>query len=508
MKLINVANLVTGAGYFSIAIAFGIEAVKAWRLSIWHERLFAWGAIAIFAASGTESVLSAGGMSSTWLTLFLSVAGLQACLFVILWSKQAKSLINQIINYQRLSTADQFTGLDNRMACCSAIDKQIEGESAFVILFLVLHRLQIINDVYGHGAGDFVLQETAKRLKSRMADKGGVYSFGGNEFVAILPAKLGRGQMEARDLAEDLAVEIEKKISWAGEKIGVAVSIGIACKTYHTSYSQLLSDSRAAASKAYASKRTWSFSGESTQIAARRREELFADIRRGLEAGEFILHYQPIFKVQKEIHWTDWEIAGYECLARWQHPKKGLLYPGEFILAVQESEYMLTFTEWVIGQATQTAVQYSDKYFAINVPPNLSGEDLQAVSHSLNRSLAVEIVEEALNQDDAVMGYLHAIKRSGMSLILDDFGIGYSDLVRSLMKVWDYIKIDRLLKNRSESIKAIVDLIHSCGAKAILEGIEEGDLPILRAFVEAGGDAVQGFLFGRPAPLDEEGKKS
>ena len=417
---------------------------------------------------------------------------------------------------------DPLTGLPNRALFLDRLRhalvrlRRTHGEVA--VLFVDLDRFKLVNDGMGHGAGDAVLLEAAKRLSEVARAEDTVARFGGDEFTILCE---NAGEEEARLVAQRVLAAFARPFTHEGREFHLSASVGIRVNDLASATPDtLLRDADIAlyAAKEHGRARFEVFDSE----ARMRGIDLLATeqaLRLALRHGELCLHYQP------EVDLTTRRIVAVEALVRWQHPERGLVPPGEFIPVAEESGLIVPMGEWVLREAcSQLAAWRSagtvqrDVRVAVNVSARqLSHPELpQSVAAALAcaeldpAALCLEITESAVIEDTEVaLANLDAIKQQGVFIALDDFGVGFSSLsqIRDLPPV-DVIKIDRsftagLGRTASDDavVTAVVSLAHSLGLTAVAEGIETEDQ--LKCLRRLGCGVGQGFYFARPQPPAE-----
>ena len=406
---------------------------------------------------------------------------------------------------------DALTGLPNRAAfnaCIAATIRNAEknGER-FAVLSLDLTRFKETNDVYGHAAGDTLLQEVAQRLQT-FAGAAFIARLGGDEFTLITSGGEEDAAAVARRLlaafAEDF--EIGSKSIRIGLGIGGAVypDDGVEAKT-------LMVHADAALYQAKAAKHTSVlFFRPEMGAALQERHDLQHDLRQAIDRNELQLHYQPQFKITGEA-------VGFEALARWHCPTRGMVPPGTFIPVAEEYGLIIPLGEWALREACREAASWPEALsIAVNVSPiQFHHGDLPGLVHTIlletglaPARLELEITEGVLINDfSRAVSILRRLKALGVQIALDDFGKGYSSLSYLHSFPFDKIKIDRAFISDLESnhhsmaiVRAVIGLGHSLKIPILAEGVE---IECQRAFlVSEGCDEIQGYLAGRPFPID------
>jgi diguanylate cyclase (GGDEF)-like protein/PAS domain S-box-containing protein len=407
---------------------------------------------------------------------------------------------------------DALTDLPNRVTFAETINATLNRSAAsgeqFAVLSIDLDRFKEANDTYGHLIGDAVLREVARRLQAA-AEGAFLARIGGDEFMLIVAD--GAQPAAAATLAGRLLATLVHDIEAEGHHIKLGMSIGgavypadgLAAKT-------LMINADAALYRAKAETRgaAMFFEPEMSERLCKRRE-LQEDLRSAIDRGELLLHYQP------QVRMTG-ETIGFEALARWQCPKRGMVSPGTFIPVAEESGLILTIGEWVVREACREAASWPQPLtIAVNVSPmQFRHGDLPRVVHSilLETGLApgrleLEITEGVMINDfSRAISILNRLKSLGVKIAMDDFGTGYSSLSYLQAFRYDKIKIDRVFISDLETnhhsraiVRAAIGLGKSLDLLILAEGVEtEGHTAFL---VQEGCDEVQGYLTGRPFPI-------
>ena len=414
-----------------------------------------------------------------------------------------------------LSRHDILTGLPNRRVFNEELQKAVarttRGKTQCAILMLDLNRFKPVNDIYGHSAGDIVLQAVSQRLSAIVRRDEIAARLGGDEFGVILECPLGSDApiRMANRIQASLATPVE--IEGTEVSIGAAIGIALAPTDGHTPEALI----RAADFAMYRAKSTghpYCFFEASMDAEAQARTELERDLKKALTAGEIVPFYQPLMSLHQE------ELLGFEILARWNHPTKGLINPDQFIPVAEDTGLIGQLTYLLLRQACVEALSWpSNLIIAINVAP----AQLKDASFAIRvlailgetglppQRLEVEITETALVSDlESAKTVLETLQKAGVTIALDDFGTGYSSLYHLRELHFDKIKIDRSfvmsMQNSPEStkiIEAIVALGKSLGMPAVAEGIENRHT--LDELVKLGCELGQGYLFSAPVPASE-----
>lgn len=416
-----------------------------------------------------------------------------------------------------LAEHDVLTGLLNRVALMSILDGEAaEAATAtgrFAVFMLDLDRFKEVNDTCGHQAGDKVLVEVARRLRSSLRESDIVARLGGDEFAIIQPLVDG-DKSSTVSLASRIAEILGQPFDLDGRLVSVGASMGIAFAPVDaTAPKDLLKKADLAL---YATKRAGrgSYRLFSQEMIENSEEQakLESELRKAIESGQFELHYQPLFETSSR------RTVGAEALVRWRHPDRGLLPPSQFIPAAESSGLIVQLGEWVLRQACRDASAWPPHY---HVAVNLSavqfdkGHVLQQVRRVLAdtglapQRLELEVTESAmLAGQPAHLETMRELKKLGIRLALDDFGTGYASARYLIDYPFDRIKIDRsfvadMLERRecAAVVAAVLTLAQTLGKEVTAEGVEkEEQMQFLRS---SGVNLAQGYLLGKPAPLSE-----
>jgi len=412
---------------------------------------------------------------------------------------------------------DALTGLANRTLLMEKVGEALArlrrlGEE-FSILMLDLDRFKTVNDSFGHPVGDLLLKEVGHRLQNTTRDVDCVARLGGDEF-AVLQVSDKNQVGGVMGLCDRILRAITEPYDLEGRKLILETSIGIALAPRDgTDADALIKNADLALYKAKAEGRNrYCFFEAGMEARARERRELEDDMRKALERNEFELHYQTIVDLERR------EYCGAEALVRWRHPERGLIRPDRFIPLAEESGLIVPLGQWILRQACAEAAKWpSHLKVAVNLSPSqIKHGDLLAILDSalaetglLPQRLQLEITETVLlERKPEHLAVLHEIKDLGVSIVLDDFGIGYSSMTYLQMFPFDRIKIDQsFIKSMTDHaagaaiVCAIAGLGRTLDIATTAEGVETVEqLVFLRA---AGCQFAQGFLFSHPVPPSE-----
>jgi diguanylate cyclase len=411
---------------------------------------------------------------------------------------------------------DALTGLPNRALFYDrlgqALNRVGRQGSAVAVLFLDLDRFKLINDSLGHGAGDKLLVSVAERLAGVLRAGDTAARFGGDEFVILCEDVSGERQAIA--IAERIAAELDAPFVIDSDEVFAHTSVGIALATEPGARPEaLIRDADAAM---YRAKErgggVYEVFDDAMRERAVRRMATENALHRALDRGEFVMHYQPI------VHMATGALYGVEALARWQHPDRGLVMPGEFIEAAEETGLIIALGAWAFEAACrQSAIWGSDVMMSVNLSarqcthPDLVATfgKILARTRADPAAVSLEITETALMEDiELSTATLSALKELGLRLALDDFGTGYSSLRALQHFPVDVVKIDRsfiepIERDPQEAaiVAAVISLSHALGLRTVAEGIETiAQVDRLRAL---GCDLAQGFHFAKPGPAED-----
>jgi diguanylate cyclase (GGDEF)-like protein/PAS domain S-box-containing protein len=420
---------------------------------------------------------------------------------------------------------DSLTGLANRALfqdrADHALARAARRGSGLAVLLLDLDGFKLVNDSMGHQVGDEVLVTVAKRIlrSSRTSDT--VARLGGDEFVILLEEDAS--ESTAASVAGRILSVLREPFLCQGREVSLGGSIGIALTSGSdlASTDELLRDADAAMYCAKANGRDrFELFEPSMHARAVEQLELITQMQRGLERGEFVLHYQPIWEL------ADGTLTGVESLVRWNHPSLGLLAPGEFIPAAEQTGFILPLGTWVLDESCRQARVWQEAFPArqlsvsVNISPrqliesDLVGQVRAALQlHEVHPgSLTLDITEGALLHDvEETKRKLDDLKALGVRLAIDDFGTGSSSLGYLRRFPLDELKIDRsfvmgMTEDAAEGtslVHAIVELAGALHLDVVAEGIE---LPEQLARLRESGCATgQGFLFAEPSLPEEIG---
>jgi diguanylate cyclase (GGDEF)-like protein len=416
----------------------------------------------------------------------------------------------------KMARYDSLTGVANRTALGERLEQALARlrplQEPFTIFFLDIDGFKHINDTLGHAAGDMLLKELALRLTASLRATDFVARLGGDKFAIIQS-----GETEQRQAAVALALDIlqvaGQPLQIAGRNMTIGISIGIAVAPEDgIDAGVLLQRADLALYRVKAEGRNnFCFFEIGMSTASDQRLQMVSDMREAVIRSEFEVHYQPVFDTRT------CRACGVEALVRWRHPVQGLIQPDRFIPLAEETGLMEPLGQWVLAQACRDAAAWPEHIkIAVNLSTvQLTGTLLDVVLGALHESglaperLELEITESVLMKDVKRNGDLfRQLKEIGVSIVLDDFGMGYCSLSYLTMLPFDKIKIDKsftqgLANNVGcmASVASVLTLARHLDMVVTAEGVEtKQQFELLRA---AGAHQVQGYFFARPGPVSE-----
>jgi diguanylate cyclase (GGDEF)-like protein/PAS domain S-box-containing protein len=410
---------------------------------------------------------------------------------------------------------DRLTGLPNRLSLEGRLAETISDAErercGFAVLFVDLDRFKTINDTLGHNPGDDVLREVASRLQAVVRDGDVVARPGGDEFIILLPRSGDVPEIQA--VSQRLLRALAPPIAAGGRELYVTASIGASVFPAHGRDAESLiahADAAMYRAKGMGGNR-YSMFEPSMETVTVDRLSLEHDLRNAVERNELELRYQPIVTIGTN------EVVGCEALVRWRHPVRGLIPPDTFIGIAEETGTIVGIDRWVLREACAAAARIRALEPAFCMSINVSSRDLREpdlpdvvaralADHALPPSALSVEVTESVALDDSVLPVLTRLHALGVSVAMDDFGIGYSSLSYLKRLPISVLKVDRSFvrdvvndKYDEAIIASIVAIAHGLGFRVIAEGIEDDSQ--LRRIAALGCDDAQGYYFGRPQTL-------
>lgn len=406
-----------------------------------------------------------------------------------------------------LAAHDGLTGLTNRHTFLQTIDQMCMEKEPFSLLLIDLDRFKAINDTHGHYIGDRLLQAIAGRITHSLRPNDRAARLGGDEFAVLLH---DTGKEEGLAVAERMAqslcagFRIDDLSVPSGASIGVS---GFPCDSTDPDRLRVMADRALYKAKRDGRGRAFLYS---PWIEEERRRLISEEIelQSALEQGEISVVYQPIVDIKSGT------VVASEALVRWNHPSRGVVYPGEFIEIAERSDLMEALGELVLRTACHDATAWPEPIQVnVNLSPRQlqSGRFLQILTETLDvtglpaERLAIEITESVLlEHDEKTMSQLKSLRELGVKLILDDFGTGYSSLTYLHNVEVNGLKVDATFTQKLSDHKVkviyrtIARMAMDLNIYVVAEGVEEADQ--LKWLDDNGVRFAQGFLLGRPSP--------
>lgn len=416
-----------------------------------------------------------------------------------------------------LAYHDALTRLPNRLLAKDHMDLAMSyadrANHKVALLFLDLDNFKTVNDSLGHLIGDALIKAVATRLSECIRHTDTLARLGGDEFLVVL-ADVHNTDI-ITDISEHILEQLSKPFDIDGHELSSTFSLGIAVYPDDgRDFETLLMKADTAMYHAKdAGRNTYRYHTEKMNLDAVEHLQIRNSLRKALERGEFVLHYQP------QIDLASMTVTGVEALIRWNHPVFGLVAPFRFIPIAEDSGLIVPIGEWVLAEACRQAVAWRRAGLQeLTVAVNLSAVQFKRgdLEKSVQRALAdsglkpelleLELTESILIQNtEHVLAKVQRLKSLGVKLSVDDFGTGYSSLAYLKRFNVDKLKIDQSFvrdmvddPNDAVIVDAIIQMAHSLGLRTLAEGVENEVM--LAALRSKGCNAVQGYHFARPMP--------
>ncbi len=413
---------------------------------------------------------------------------------------------------------DALTNLPNRSLFARDLEALLArgADASGALLYVDLDRFKMVNDSFGHQAGDNVLEAAAARMRGCLRANDRLYRIGGDEFAIVL-ANL-QTPNDAGAVAMRVTQAMARPIDHRGQSFSIGATVGVALIPRDgADVDSLVSNADAAMRSAKRDHRgVHAFYSEDMNERTRARLALETDLARAYEAREFVLHYQPRVSGSKR------QYDSVEALIRWQRPGHGLVAPGQFIDVLEQMDLMSRVGEWVLRTAcTQLRHWHDQGYLSLGVSVNVSARQLEQTDFAemVNRvigdtgvdphSIELELTESALIARTEQAGRMLSILRArGVQIAIDDFGTGYASLTYLRQLAVDVVKLDRSFvagvehspKDRALST-AIAEMARALDLTLVAEGVETEAQVRFLASIEC--TEMQGFLFSRPQPSEK-----
>ncbi|MDR7101337.1 EAL domain-containing protein [Croceicoccus sp. BE223] len=428
------------------------------------------------------------------------------------------------VEARRLAFTDPLTGSLNRRSIGPEVDalvaevrKDASGHAAVAFVMLDLDHFKQINDLNGHRAGDLLLTTLAERVRSVLPARSQLARLGGDEFACAIP--YDRRDVSTIDrIARDIIAKARQPFDVAGGQLAISISVGIACSSGLAEDSAKPSEDllHMADMAMYHAKKNgrnrYDWFEPRMEQELRSRAELENGILAGIARGEFV----PFYEQQVDVETG--ELTGFEMLARWQSPQFGLVGPDRFIPVAEELGVISDLSECVIAQALRDARDWDPRLtLAVNISPVQMRDPwfaqrllkLMAEANFPPERLEIEITEMCLNENiGLVRSLVISLKNQGVTVSLDDFGVGIATLAQLRALPFDRIKIDRAFVSRlarSEDTASVISTIAAIGEGMNLpvtaEGIENETLR--DSLLRIGSFKGQGYFYGRPETAEQ-----
>lgn len=421
-----------------------------------------------------------------------------------------------------MATLDPLTGLSNKLLLQDRLQQAIRDAHLYkrqvAVALLDIDHFKRVNESFGHGRGDQILSGVAERLKGCLNEQATLARLSGDEFVMVLRDL--KDVHEAAKTAQSVLGVLAEPFELEGREFTLTASVGISVYPHDgEDAATLIQHAETAMYRAKQERNSYQHFAHDTMSQVAERLTLENDLRKAIENGELLIHYQP------QVQPADGRIVGAEALIRWKHPQRGLVSPMDFIPLAEETGLIVPITEWVLATATAQALAWREEGLpAIRMAVNLSArhfKDLRLVDTVRKviaegriepQHLDLELTESLLMENlDVAVSLLQELNGIGVRLSIDDFGTGYSSLSYLKQLPIHTLKVDRcfirdLSTDRSSAaiVRSIIDLAHHLDLSVVAEGVEDAQqLDQLRT---VGCDEVQGFFYSRPLPAEAFGE--
>lgn len=421
---------------------------------------------------------------------------------------------------ETLANYDPLTGLANRALLLSHLKSSIEKakrhKTYIALLMFDLDRFKDVNDSFGHGAGDELLQQVAQRFESRLREGDIISRLGGDEFAIVLE-HLAHPEDAGRIATEMINGQGVPYKLIGGAEVHIGMSAGIVLFPDHgDNASDLLQHADAALYKAKSEGRgIYRYYTDELTDSARKRIECETQLRRAVANNEFEVYYQP------QVHIATGRIVGAEALVRWNDPERGMIFPSIFIPIAEDIGLIGAIGEWVLNETCRQGKIWIDNGHRLTLAVNLSPHQVrhqnipEMVEAALKKTgypadkLELELTESALMQrEEETVAMLHVLRAMGLRLAIDDFGTGYSSLSYLKRFPIDVLKIDKSFvddlpfdADDMAIVTAIIAMGHALGFQVLAEGTER--IEQIEFLKERGCTMYQGYFKSPPLPAAE-----
>ncbi|MEP6625537.1 MAG: bifunctional diguanylate cyclase/phosphodiesterase [Acidimicrobiia bacterium] len=442
------------------------------------------------------------------------LAGLWMLLAIISWSV-TRRLRRAASVQQRLAREDSLTGLANRSALLEQLNERLVASTPshpVTVAVLDLDGFAHVNKVLGPVNGDRFLRHAADRLRETAATDDVVARLGGDQFAMVFVDTNGR---QADALIARIRRALLAEVELGGIELASEVTIGLVQGADGDDPGELLRQAGVACRSAKRDNAPVLSYDVTLEGFDADRLRLVTELRHSINSAALALHYQP------KIATVSGQVIGVEALLRWHHPTRGLLLPGAFLPSAESTELILPMTDWVVDEACRQAAIWQDAGLDLPIAVNISARCLRDPTfadrvlttlmrhHVKADRLAIEVTETAvISNPDRAAATLRRLAQRGMTVSIDDFGVGYTSLGLLDRLPISEIKIDQqFVRPLSMGIRAgaiargIILLGHELGLTVVAEGVEDDET--LASLTELGCDLAQGYLIARPAPVDD-----
>ncbi len=426
-----------------------------------------------------------------------------------------------IDHLQHLATTDMLTGMANRTLWFDRLNQALlaakrKEQQRFALMILDLNNFKIINDTFGHATGDEILTETGQRLRAALRESDTLARLGGDEFAILLPDMTNDMREITEKIAKNILACFQKPFSCESHDINIGASIGIALFPDHGRDVKVLM-SRADASMYRAKAKgggfhVYSFDSNNNTT---RHLKIAADLRHALNKKQLTLRYQPKIDIKTG------KIHSAEAFLRWRHPIHGQVNPADFIPVAEQTGIINEITRWVIRNVCSQQNEWRKSGLDIPVTVNISSRafhdprmvnDIGDIIQTFRASplaLELDITENTLMSDALNRNYhLEKLSEMGISISIDDFGLGSSSLSHLKKMPIGSLKIDKSFvsgmeddENDAAIVRSTIDLGHDLGIKVVAEGVENSHA--FQTLEQLGCDYAQGFYISHPLSADE-----
>lgn len=432
-----------------------------------------------------------------------------------LFNDMREAIQQRTIRIHRLAFNDELTGLSNRLAfmqsIVSAIRSHREGKEKFSMIVININRFKPINNMLGRDFGDDLLRHVGQVLQDNVYDEHDVVArLDADEFAVLLHHA---DQVKATSYAAKIYDVFDRPVRVQGQSIDVRTSIGVAVYPEHgMDEESLLNHTETAQHESKSKKMDWVVYSAALEIDLSQTLTLISDLKEATTQNELLLYIQPKIDIATR------KPLGGEALIRWGHPKKGMIFPDQFIPFAEQTGVISDITNWMLNRACEVLAEFKNQGLHMSLAVNLSTRDLNNIDlpeqialllaqYGLDtKALKLEITEGSLMQDpERAEAVVRKLASMGLHLSIDDFGTGYSSLAYLRQLPVQELKIDRSFvmfmdKNTSDAsiVKSTIDLAHNLGLKVVAEGIENE--VVLNQLAKLGCDEGQGYFIGKPIP--------